>query len=36
MNKKIRKAVRTFLVNDNNVVATKYKTIDNQNTLSYF
>lgn len=33
MNKKIRKAVRTFLINDNNVVATKYKTEQN---LDYY
>ena len=33
MNKKIRKAVRTFLINDNNVVATKYKTEKN---LDYY
>ena len=31
MNKKIRKAVRTFLIRDNNVVATKYKTEKNLN-----
>ena len=29
MNKKIRKAVRTFLVRDNKVIATKYKTTTN-------
>lgn len=33
MNKKIRKAVRTFLINDNNVVVTKYKTEKN---LDYY
>ena len=33
MNKKIRKAVRTFLIKDNNVVATKYKTEKN---LDYY
>ena len=33
MNKKIRKAVRTFLIKDNNVVATKYKTVKN---LDYY
>ena len=26
MNKKVRKAVRTFLINDNNIVVTKYNT----------
>ena len=26
MNKKVRKAVRTILINENNVVVTKYKT----------
>ena len=33
MNKKTRKAVRTFLINDNKVVATKYKTEKN---LDYY
>jgi len=33
MNKKIRKAVRTFLINANNVVAIKYKT---ENNLDYY
>ena len=33
MDKKIRKAVRTFLINKNNVVATKYKT---QKNLDYY
>ena len=33
INKKIRKAVRTFLINDNKVVATKYKTEKN---LDYY
>lgn len=31
MNKKIRKAVRTFLISENNVIATKYKTEKNLN-----
>lgn len=29
MNKKVRKAVRTFLINENKVVVTKYKTEEN-------
>lgn len=33
MDKKIRKAVRTFLINKNNVVVTKYKT---QKNLDYY
>jgi len=33
MNKKIRKAVRTFLINDNNVIAIRYKTEKN---LDYY
>ncbi len=30
MDKKVRKAVRTFLINDNDVIATKYKTEKNK------
>ncbi len=30
MDKKVRKAVRTFLIKDNNVIATKYKTEKNK------